>query len=65
MELIAHPQQRTLDVHAGANLLEVLKQHEVTLSYSCMAGRCGTCRCKVVSGKVPETSSRGIRSPLH
>ena len=52
MQLVVQPLQRTLDVRAGANLLEVLRQHQVPLSYSCMAGRCGTCRCKIVKGDV-------------
>lgn len=52
MEILVQPLQRTLNVCVGVNLLEALKQHEIPLSYSCMAGRCGTCRCKVVAGEV-------------
>lgn len=55
MELVVHPLDRVLQVPAGANLLETLRANEVPISYSCMAGRCGTCRCKVVSGNVIET----------
>ena len=55
MELVVHPLDRVLHVAAGANLLETLRAHEVPISYSCMAGRCGTCRCKVVSGQLFET----------
>lgn len=55
MELVVHPLDRVLQVAAGANLLETLRAHEVPISYSCMAGRCGTCRCKVVSGQLFET----------
>lgn len=40
--------QRTLSAPAGANLLDVLREHQIPLSYSCMAGRCGTCRCTVL-----------------
>src|SRR5436309_13262755 len=52
MELVVRPLQRVLNVPPGANLLEVLREHQVPMSYSCMAGRCGTCRCKVIDGEV-------------
>ncbi len=55
MELVVHPLDRVLQVPAGANLLDTLRANDVPISYSCMAGRCGTCRCKVVSGSVIET----------
>lgn len=55
MELVVHPLDRVLQVQAGANLLEALRANDVPISYSCMAGRCGTCRCKVVTGSVIET----------
>jgi ferredoxin-NAD(P)+ reductase (naphthalene dioxygenase ferredoxin-specific) len=55
MELVVRPIDRVLQVPPGANLLETLRSHEVPISYSCMAGRCGTCRCKVVSGQLLET----------
>jgi len=49
MEIVVRPLQRTLSVSPGANLLEALRANDVPVSYSCMAGRCGTCRCKRVS----------------
>ena len=55
MELVVHPLDRVLQVQTGANLLETLRKNDVPISYSCMAGRCGTCRCKVISGSVIET----------
>jgi ferredoxin-NAD(P)+ reductase (naphthalene dioxygenase ferredoxin-specific) len=55
MELVVHPLDRVLQVATGANLLETLRANDVPISYSCMAGRCGTCRCKVISGSVIET----------
>jgi ferredoxin-NAD(P)+ reductase (naphthalene dioxygenase ferredoxin-specific) len=55
MELAVHPLGRVLQVQPGANLLDTLRTHDVPISYSCMAGRCGTCRCKVLSGKLLET----------
>ena len=55
MELVVQPLDRILQVPHGANLLETLRANDVPISYSCMAGRCGTCRCKVISGHVFET----------
>ena len=55
MELVVRPLDRVLQVATGANLLDTLRANDVPISYSCMAGRCGTCRCKVVRGQVIET----------
>jgi naphthalene 1,2-dioxygenase ferredoxin reductase component len=57
MELVVHPIDRRLAVTPGANLLAVLREHNVPVSYSCTAGRCGTCRCKITRGHVLETGS--------
>jgi len=61
MELHVRPLARTLEIRPGANLLEVLREHHVPVSYSCMAGRCGTCRCKVVAGQVLDAGQNGLR----
>lgn len=52
MELTLEPLNRQLQVAAGQNLLEVLRAHDIPVSYSCMSGRCGTCRCRVTKGQV-------------
>jgi naphthalene 1,2-dioxygenase ferredoxin reductase component len=52
MELHIEPLKLSLKAESGQNLLELLKGNAVPVSYSCMSGRCGTCRCKVVSGQV-------------
>jgi ferredoxin-NAD(P)+ reductase (naphthalene dioxygenase ferredoxin-specific) len=52
MEVLIQPLQSVIEVEPGANLLEALRRAQVPISYSCMAGRCGTCRCKVVAGTV-------------
>ncbi len=54
MEVQIRPLNRTIQVEPGANLLEALRAAQVPLSYSCMAGRCGTCRCRVLDGEVLE-----------
>jgi ferredoxin-NAD(P)+ reductase (naphthalene dioxygenase ferredoxin-specific) len=63
MEVVLSPSRRVLNVQPGANLLEVLREQQVPMSYSCRAGRCGTCRCKVVEGEVLDGGSDS-RSPL-
>ena len=63
MEILVHPLQRTLSVTPGVNLLEALRANDIPVSYSCMAGRCGTCRCKLVAGHVLE-SGREMQRPL-
>jgi ferredoxin len=60
MELVVHPLDRVLAVTAGANLLETLRAHDVPISYSCMSGRCGTCRCKVVEGRVDMDANHAL-----
>ncbi|MES2534241.1 MAG: 2Fe-2S iron-sulfur cluster-binding protein [Pseudomonadota bacterium] len=55
MELFVQPLGRTIIATPGANLLTTLREHDVPISYSCTAGRCGTCRCKVIKGEVSET----------
>ncbi|NDY92021.1 2Fe-2S iron-sulfur cluster-binding protein [Ideonella livida] len=52
MDILVQPLNRILQAEPGANLLEVLLRAQVPMSYSCMSGRCGTCRCRVVEGDV-------------
>ena len=52
MEVLIQPLHKVIDVTPGTNLLQALRDAQVPMSYSCMAGRCGTCRCKVVDGEV-------------
>lgn len=63
MELVVQPLGRTIAVEPGANLLEALRTAEVPISYSCMAGRCGVCRCKVVKGQVLAANG-DLRQPI-
>ncbi len=63
MEVLVQPLNRVIRVEPGANLLEALQAAQVPMSYSCMAGRCGTCRCKVIDGEVLESSGEQ-RRPL-
>jgi len=54
MDILVQPLNRVIRVEPGANLLKALQDAQVPMSYSCMAGRCGTCRCRVVDGEVME-----------
>ena len=63
MEVLIQPLKRAIEVQPGANLLEALRQAQIPVSYSCMAGRCGTCRCRVVAGEVLD-SGRTVQNPL-
>jgi ferredoxin-NAD(P)+ reductase (naphthalene dioxygenase ferredoxin-specific) len=64
MEVSILPLQRTLDVRSGENLLEALRNNRIPVSYSCMAGRCGTCRCRLVSGSVLLTGTSESQPPV-
>jgi len=63
MELVVEPLSRHLSVEIGRNLLDVLRANEIPISYSCMAGRCGTCRCRVVRGRVVNSGPETGRPP--
>jgi len=54
MELLIQPLNRVIHVDPGTNLLEALRAAQIPMSYSCLAGRCGTCRCTIVEGEVFE-----------
>jgi ferredoxin-NAD(P)+ reductase (naphthalene dioxygenase ferredoxin-specific) len=61
MELIVAPLNVRLNVDSGSNLLDVLRANSLPISYSCMSGRCGTCRCRVVSGQVRDSGPEAGR----
>lgn len=52
MDILVQPFNRTIRVAPGANLLEALRAAQVPMSYSCLSGRCGICRCRVLNGEV-------------
>ncbi len=54
MDVLIQPLNRTIQVEAGDNLLEALRAAQIPMSYSCLAGRCGTCRCRLIDGEVLE-----------
>lgn len=52
MDILVQPLNRTIRVAPGVNLLEALRAAQVPMSYSCLSGRCGICRCRVLNGEV-------------
>lgn len=64
MELTVLPSNQQIRVETGVNLLDVLRANEVPISYSCMSGRCGTCRCKVVRGQVLNAGPQSAQPTL-
>lgn len=61
MDILIQPLGRTLNAPPGSNLLELLRGHGVPVSYSCLSGRCGTCRCKVIAGTVLDSGQQAQR----
>lgn len=64
MELLVQPLDQSLPIESGVNLLQALRDNNVPVSYSCMSGRCGTCRCKVIEGQVLESGREIKRTGL-
>lgn len=67
IELHVRPLGTVIPARRGSVLLDVLLQAGVPISHSCRAGRCGTCRCELLSGEVVEDSNsefRGRRDTL-
>lgn len=65
MEILVQPLGTRLDVAGGENLLSALQKHDIPISYSCMAGRCGTCRCRVIEGDIHEAGGYEFHNADH
>jgi naphthalene 1,2-dioxygenase ferredoxin reductase component len=52
MQILIQPLNRVIQVAPGANLLEALRAAQIPMSYSCLSGRCGICRCRILDGEV-------------
>ncbi|NIF77589.1 2Fe-2S iron-sulfur cluster binding domain-containing protein [Paraburkholderia sp. Cy-641] len=62
MQLHVQPTGQSIGFASGDNLLDTLRQASVPISYSCSAGRCGTCRCTLIDGSL-QVGSEHIDSP--
>ena len=56
-EVILARHQKTVKVNADQSILEALRDQGVTTDFSCTEGLCGTCRTKVLHGKVEHRDS--------
>ncbi|RHW77397.1 2Fe-2S iron-sulfur cluster-binding protein [Colwellia sp. RSH04] len=55
-------QTKTISVAENQNVLSIAQQQGINMSYACSTGYCGSCKCKMVSGKAAELpiSASGI-----
>lgn len=63
MDILVQPLNRVIQVAPGTNLLEALRAAQVPMSYSCLSGRCGICRCRILEGEVLD-GGRAQQRPL-
>lgn len=66
VSITVQPRGEVIAGTSGQLLLDTLRKAQVPISYSCEAGRCGTCRCELLSGEVVEEPAefRGLRLGL-
>lgn len=63
MDILVQPLNRVVHAEPGVNLLDALRAAQVPMSYSCLSGRCGICRCRVLDGEVLD-GGRAQQRPL-
>ncbi|WCN13686.1 2Fe-2S iron-sulfur cluster binding domain-containing protein [Marinomonas mediterranea] len=57
MDILIKPINKTINASSSTTLLEALMENDIPISYSCLSGRCGTCRCKILDGSVAGPSA--------
>ena len=50
LTLVLEGVTHVLDMHLGESVLDVAQRNNLDAPYSCLAGVCSTCRCKVLEG---------------
>lgn len=61
IQLRVEPRGAVIPAAPGSLLLDLLLQARMPISYSCHAGRCGTCRCELLAGEVLEDTDCEFR----
>ena len=54
MQIILEGHEAPIPVRPGETILASLLRAGVPFAFSCQAGNCGTCKCRLVSGEVLE-----------
>lgn len=65
MEILIKPTNKTIKAKPDSTLLEAFLDNQIPISYSCLSGRCGTCRCKIIEGSVSGPSAADGRLAQH
>ncbi|RBP84325.1 ferredoxin oxidoreductase [Marinomonas rhizomae] len=65
MDILIKPTNKTIRASQGSTLLEAFLENGIDISYSCLSGRCGTCRCKIIEGSVSGPSAAEGRLAQH
>ncbi len=65
MEILIKSTNKTVCASQGSTLLEAFLENDIPISYSCLSGRCGVCRCKVLEGSVSGPSAAEGRLAQH
>ena len=64
MQITLEGHERPVPVEAGDTILTALLRAALVFPFSCQAGNCGTCKCRLVAGEVHElTYSEQALSP--
>ena len=62
VRITVQPRGEVIESVPGTLLLDALRKAQIPVSYSCESGRCGTCRCDLLSGEVTEGAAE-FRGP--
>ena len=52
MKVTLRPQNRVLEVNRGQTVLEAALSAHVNLPHSCKGGSCGSCRARLIDGRI-------------
>lgn len=65
MDILIKPLEKSISASADSTVLDALLANGIPISYSCLSGRCGTCRCKVLEGTVTGPAAAEGRLAQH